>query len=582
MMNVGVMHVLGINAYHAGASACLLRDGVLVAAIEEERLNRQKYWAGFPAASIEKCLELGEIRAQDLDHVAISRDPNANFMRKAFWAVRHSPRVGYLTDRLINRRKVAHIDDTFAEAVRLPRREIRATFHHVEHHRAHMASAFFVSPFEKAAVLSVDGMGDFVSTMWGTGEANHIKMIDSIYFPHSLGFFYTAVSQWLGFTGFGDEGKVMGLASYGAEDVAGMSDVIHIQRDGTFELNMDFFRHEREGVEMTWAGSTPTLGSLYSQAFVSRFGEPRMPSEPVEPKHENMAAALQHMLERALEALLHHLHRETQLTDLCLAGGVALNGVFNGQITRRTPFQRFFIQPAANDAGTALGAAAYVWHQVLGKPRAFVMRDAYTGPAYSNQAIEIALHRAQLSFRQLDDEALATAAAQLVARGKVVGWFQGRMEWGPRALGARSILADPRRADMKDVLNARIKQREKFRPFAPSMLESAVDTYLEGAQPDPFMVTVYPVRSDKKAEIPAVTHVDGTARLQSVTLRDAPHYARVINAFADETGVPVVLNTSFNENEPIVCTPEDAVDCFMRTRMDALAIGNYLVTRTHG
>jgi carbamoyltransferase len=279
--------------------------------------------------------------------------------------------------------------------------------------------------------------------------------------------------------------------------------------------------------------------------------------------------------------LLHHLQRETQLTDLCLAGGVALNGVFNGQITRRTPFQRFFVQPAANDAGTALGAAAHVWHQVLGKPRAFVMRDAYTGPAYSNEAIETALQRAHLSFRKLDDESLAQAAAQLIAQGSVVGWFQGRMEWGPRALGGRSILADPRREEMKDVLNARIKQREKFRPFAPSMLESAVDDYLEGAQPDPFMVTVYPVRPDKRAEIPAVTHVDGTARLQSVTAVDAPHYAGVINAFAAETGVPLVLNTSFNENEPIVCSPGDAIDCFMRTRMDALAIGNYLVTRAH-
>jgi carbamoyltransferase len=524
---------------------------------------------------------MGGIRAQDLDHVAISRDPNANFMRKAFWAIRHTPRVGYLTDRFVNRRKVAHIDETFAEAVALPRREIRATFHHVEHHRAHMASAFFVSPFEKAAVLSVDGMGDFVSTMWGTGEANHLKVIDSIHFPHSLGFVYTAVSQWLGFTGFGDEGKVMGLASYGGDDVERLRDVIRVQRDGTFELNLDFFRHEREGVEMTWAEGTPTLGPLYSQAFVDRFGPPRVPHTPVQQQHEHMAAALQHVLEQTLAALLNHLHRETQLADLCLAGGVALNGVFNGQITRRTPFERFFVQPAANDAGTALGAAAYVWHQLLGHPRAFVMRDAYAGPAYGNDEIEAALQRAQLSFRTCDSDALAKTAAELIAQGKVVGWFQGRMEWGPRALGARSILADPRREEMKDVLNARIKQREKFRPFAPSMLETALDTYLEEAQPDPFMVTVYPVRKDKQAEIPAVTHVDGTARLQSVTLRDAPEYARVINAFADETGVPVVLNTSFNENEPIVCTPGDAIDCFVRTRMDALAIGNYLVTRAH-
>jgi carbamoyltransferase len=575
------MHVLGINAYHAGASACLLRDGVVVAAVEEERLNRQKYWAGFPVLSIRKCLEMGRIRPEELDHIAISRDPNANFLRKAFWALRRKPSVGYVTDRLINRRKVARVDEIFCEALGLPRREIKAAFHHVEHHRAHMASAFFVSPFEHAAVLSVDGMGDFVSTMWGSGKGNQITVADSVYFPHSLGFLYTAISQWLGFTGFGDEGKVMGLASYGSPTVAGVEDMVRLQGDGTFELNMDYFRHEKEGVEMTWAEGTPTLGPMFSQAFVNRFGTPRQRQAPVERIHEDMAATLQHVLERALEQLLYRLHRETREDALCLAGGVALNGVFNGQIRKRTPFKQIYVQPAANDAGTALGAASYVWHQVLGKPRGFVMRHAYWGPQFSRAEIEAALKAAQVSYEMLEEQTIACRAAQQIAKGNVVGWFQHRMEWGPRALGARSILADPRRAEMKDVLNARIKQREPFRPFAPSMLESAVDDYLEGAQPDPFMVTVYPVRPHKKAEIPAVTHVDGTARLQSVTEEAAPHYVRVINSFRNETGVPVVLNTSFNENEPIVCSPADAIDCFQRTRMDALAIGNYLVTRSN-
>jgi carbamoyltransferase len=575
------MHVLGINAYHAGASACLLRDGALVAAVEEERLNRQKYWAGFPVLAIRKCLELGGIQPQDLHHVAISRDPNANLLRKALWAVRRNPRIGYLTDRLINRRQVARIDETFCVALGLQRQEVTAEFHHVEHHRAHMASAFFVSPFERAAILSVDGMGDFVSTMWGSGEGNRITVSDAVHFPHSLGFLYTAVSQWLGFTGFGDEGKVMGLASYGSPRVDGLGDLVCVQRDGSFELNMDYFRHEREGVEMTWAAGTPTLGPLYSDRFSERFGAPRSRSAPIEPMHEDMAATVQQVLEHALEQLLHRLHGETGLTDLCLAGGVALNGVFNGKIRRRSRFRRFYVQPAANDAGTALGAASYIWHQHLGRPRAYVMEHAYTGPGYGNDEIEEALRAAGLSYRTLDDDELARTAARLIARGNVVGWFQQRMEWGPRALGARSILADPRRAEIKGVLNARIKQREPFRPFAPSMLEAAMDDYLEGAQADPFMVTVYPVRAHKKSEIPAVTHVDGTARLQSVTARQAPHYARVLEAFAEETGVPVLVNTSFNENEPIVCAPADAIDCFQRTRMDALAIGNCLVRRAH-
>jgi carbamoyltransferase len=575
------MHVLGINAYHAGASACLLRDGALVAAVEEERLNRQKYWAGFPVLAIRKCLELGGIQPQDLHHVAISRDPNANLLRKALWAVRRNPRVGYLTDRLINRRQVARIDETFCVALGLQRQEVTAEFHHVEHHRAHMASAFFVSPFERAAILSVDGMGDFVSTMWGSGEGNRITVSNAVHFPHSLGFLYTAVSQWLGFTSFGDEGKVMGLASYGSPRVDGLGDLVCVQRDGSFELNMDYFRHEREGVEMTWAAGTPTLGPLYSDRFSERFGAPRSRSAPIERIHEDMAATVQHVLEHALEQLLHRLHGETGLTDLCLAGGVALNGVFNGKICRRSRFRRFYVQPAANDAGTALGAASYVWHQHLGRPRAYVMQHAYTGPGYGNDEIEEALRAAGLSYRTLDDDELARTAARLIARGNVVGWFQQRMEWGPRALGARSILADPRRAEIKGVLNARIKQREPFRPFAPSMLEAAMDDYLEGAQADPFMVTVYPVRAHKKSEIPAVTHVDGTARLQSVTALQAPHYARVLEAFAEETGVPVLVNTSFNENEPIVCAPADAIDCFQRTRMDALAIGNCLVRRAH-
>ncbi len=576
------MHVLGINAYHAGASACLLRDGVVVAAIEEERLNRQKYWAGFPALSIQKCLAMGGIQAQDLDHIAVSRDPRANVLRKLFWAVKRNPHVRYLADRLINQRTVGKLDENFSNAVGLNRREIRAAFHDVEHHRAHMASAFFVSPFDRAAVLSVDGMGDFVSTMWGTGAGNHIEVSDSIYFPHSLGILYTAVSQWLGFTGFGDEGKVMGLASYGSPTVEGLAELVRLQSDGGFQLNMKYFRHDREGVSMSWTDGTPTLGPLYSQAFVQRFGAPRARTAPVEKIHEDMAATLQHVLERALELLLYRLHRETGESDLCLAGGVALNGVFNGQIRKRTPFKRVYVQPAANDAGTALGAAAYVWYQVLGKPRGYVMQNAYAGPAYSAGEIEQALKHARVAYTTLAEESIARAAAQQIATGNVVGWFQHRMEWGPRALGARSILADPRRAEMKDVLNARIKQREPFRPFAPSMLESAVNDYLEGAEPDPFMVTVYPVRAHKKSEIPAVTHVDGTARLQSVTAEQAPHYHRVISAFRDETGVPVVLNTSFNENEPIVCSPADAIDCFQRTRMDVLAIGNYLVTRTNG
>lgn len=574
------MFVLGINAFHAGASACILRDGVLVCAVEEERFNRQKYWAGIPIESIRYCLADAGISAADLDHIAISRDPGANFFRKALWAARRNPHVGFLADRLKNQRQVQRFDKTFAALLGIPASDVSAQFHNVEHHRAHMASAFHVSPFEKAAILSVDGMGDFVSTMWGTGDGNQLAISDAVHFPHSLGIFYTAISQWLGFTGFGDEGKVMGLASYGEPVYAdALGKLVRIQKDGSFELSLDYFVHHREGVEMTWDGA-PTLGRLFAPKLNAAIGEPRVPGSGIEKKHEDVAASLQHVLENALEALLIKLHRETGSDTLCMAGGVALNGVFNGQIRARTPFRNIYIQPAAGDAGTALGAAYFVWNHLLGKPRTFEMTHAYTGTHFSSPEIEAALNSAGLAYTTLNEEQLTEEVAQRIADGDVVGWFQGRMEWGPRALGNRSILADPRRAEMRDTLNSRIKHREPFRPFAPSLLETGMARFFEDAAPDPFMLTVYPVRPEMRAVIPAVTHVDGTGRLQTVTQHTNALYARLIGAFEQRTGVPVVLNTSFNENEPIVSTPAQAIDCFARTRMDALAIGSYLVKRT--
>ena len=573
------MFVLGINAYHGGASACILRDGILIAAAEEERFNRVKYWAGFPTLAIKYCLSEAGISAHELDHVAISRDPRANLLRKIAWGIRRRPRIGYVTDRLINQQNVARFDDTFHDALGLHER-VRAQFHRVEHHRAHMASAFFVSPFDQAAILSVDGMGDFVSTMWGSGRGNRFQVRDAIHFPHSLGLFYTMVTQWHGFPAYGDEGKTMGLASYGEPVHAdALREVVRLQSDGTFELNLDYFVHDKEGTELSWRDGTPTSSALYSHRFVERFGQPRVKGAPITSTHENMAASLQHVLEDALAALLQKLHAQTGLPNVVLAGGVALNGVFNGQIRQRTPFQNIFIQPAAGDAGTALGAAYYVYHQVLGQPRAFVMQHAYTGTHYSNAEIASALRSAGLAYQELDPDRIAQRAADLLVDGNVIGWFQGRMEWGPRALGHRSIVADPRRADMKDILNARIKHREPFRPFAPSILESATSEYFDQSAPDPFMVVVYNVLPDKRDVIPAVTHVDGTGRLQTVNAAHAPEFHRLISAFADRTDVPVVLNTSFNENEPIVCTPLEAVDCFARTKMDALAIGDFLVVK---
>ncbi|HEY2991257.1 MAG TPA: carbamoyltransferase C-terminal domain-containing protein [Methylomirabilota bacterium] len=574
------MDVLGINAYHAGAAACLIRDGRLVAAAEEERFNRRKYWSGFPVEAIRWVLREAGVDARDVAHVGISRDPNAHLLRKVLFTLSRRPRLDLVRARLANAAKVRDLRASVAAAVGVEPGALRAEFHNVEHHHAHAASAFFVSPFPEAAVISVDGMGDFVSSMWADGAGGRLRVGGAINFPHSLGFFYTALSQWLGFRKYGDEGKVMGLAPYGQpRQRDAMGRIVRLQRDGTFELDLDYFVVHTDGVTMSWDDGEPVLGNLYSSRLTDLLGPARAPEAPLTAYHHDVAASLQAMLEEAYLALVRKVQRETGRRALCLAGGVALNSVVNGKILPSTEFDDIFIQPAAGDAGTALGVCYHIWHQVLGKPRAFVMRDAYTGPAYAPADIEAALERHGLQGKRLEADELPQRAAELVADGAVLGWFQGRMEWGPRALGARSIVADPRRADMKDVLNARIKHREAFRPFAPSVLLEHVGEYFDQAYPDPFMLKVYGVRTERRAAIPAVTHVDGSGRLQTVERETAPAYWALIEAFRARTGVPVVLNTSFNENEPIVCTPDHAIECFLRTRMDALAVGPYLVTR---
>jgi carbamoyltransferase len=574
------MNILGINAYHGGASACLIRDGQLVAAAEEERFNRVKYWAGFPVQAIQYVLSEGGITPHELDHIGISRDPKSNMLQKALFVFTRRPSLNLVRDRLSNEMKVVSLRTDFCEQLGLKPETLRAQFHNVEHHRAHMASAFFVSPFDDAAILSVDGMGDFVSTMWGTGHGHQMQVLGEINFPHSLGIFYNALTQWLGFPKYGDEGKVMGLAPYGQPRYMDeMRRIVRLQRDGTFELDLDYFVHHAEGATMTWRGGEPTIGRLFSDKLIDLLGEPRMPRTEITEKVQDVAASLQAMLEEAEMALVRKIQRDTGKTVLCMAGGVALNSAFNGKILPNTEFNDIYIQPAAGDAGTALGVCYYIYHEVLGQPRTFVLNHAYTGPQFSDVVIRAALDQHGLSYQELQPDEMAEAAAQIIAQGGVLGWFQGRMEWGPRALGNRSILADPRRQDMKDILNARIKHREPFRPFAPSVLLEATADYFDQSYPDPFMIKVYNVLPHKRAEVPAVTHVDGTGRLQTVDRAANPQYWQLIHTFGQLTGTPVVLNTSFNENEPIVCTPQQAIDCFLRTRMDALGIGSYLVTK---
>jgi carbamoyltransferase len=569
------LNVLGINAYHGDASAALIVDGDVVAAVEEERFTRIKHDTSFPLRAVRYCLEAGNIRPQDLDHIALSRNPTANLGRRLALAVGSRAGRTVAPARAANLRRILRAKATLAEGLGIPKLRLRAKAHFIEHHLAHIASSFFASSFDRAAVLSVDGFGDMVSAMWGVGEGARLRIMGEVTFPHSLGVFYTAVTQFLGFPKYGDEYKVMGLSAYG--EPAHLDEMRRIvDRDGlSYRLNLAYFRHHQDGASMTWVGGAPELGPLWGSGMAAAFGPPRLdPSEPMEGRHWDVAASMQRRLEEVLLGMLRDLHDRTGLEAVCLAGGVALNCVVNGRIRTETPFRELYIQPAANDAGTSIGAALYVQNHKLGRERSFVMDHAYFGPEFGADRCARALKEAEVAFEELPEHQVITRTADALAEGKVVGWYQGRMEFGPRALGNRSILTDPRRPEMKDILNARIKHRESFRPFAPSILEDATGNYFDQDYPSPFMLLTYDVRPGKREEIPAPTHVDGTGRLQTVRRNQNPRFYALIKAFGERTGVPVLLNTSFNENEPICCTPEEAVDTFTRTRLDVLVLGN--------
>jgi carbamoyltransferase len=641
------MIILGINAYHGDAAAAIVRDGELIAAAEEERFNRIKHCAGFPAEAVRYCLREAGVGIEDVDHVGISRDPSAHLYKKVLFAATRAARqvggkgerikgkavdvialdkdepvfgqfhdrngngngkgfFGEIKNRLANAAKIRDLPEELSKALGVSREKLRARFHNVEHHRAHLASSFFVSPFERAALLSIDGFGDFISTMWAVGEGKSIKVLGQVEYPHSTGIVYTATTQFLGFPHYGDEGKVMGLAPYGQPRyIEEFRDIIRTEPHGQFRLNLDYFRHHAEGVDMTWDNGAPVIGRIFSDQYAQVFGPSRAKGAALTDRDRDIAASLQLRLEEVGFHILNHLHEQTGLMELGLSGGVAYNSVMNGKILLHTPFRRVYVQPAAGDSGTAIGACYQIWNQfrvsssdkfrvpssefrVKGSEIAnrksqmktsCLMEGAYTGPAFSDEEIKNELRISNLNFESYSDEEVTRYAARDIADGFVVGWFQGRMEFGPRALGNRSIVVDPRRADMKKILNERIKKRETFRPFAPSILEEHVGDYFEQTHPAPTMLMVYQIKPERRGEIPAVTHVDGSGRLQTVTRDVNPRYYQMIEDFYKLTGVPVVLNTSFNENEPIVCTPRGAIDCFLKTKIDVLYLGNFCVRR---
>ena len=580
------MLILGLNAFHGDSAACLVRDGRLVAAAEEERFRRIKHWAGFPAEAIRYCLREAGVGLEAVDHIAVNQDRTANLWRKIRYALIHRPDLGLVLDRLRNQQERAGIADHLARA--FPSHRFAGQFHAVEHHLAHLSSAFHVSPFAEAVVVSVDGFGDFASAAWGVGRGTAIAVQDRVYFPHSLGIFYQALTQYLGFPHYGDEYKVMGLAPYGEpRHLNEMHRLVRLEEGGGFRLNLDYFRHHREKIDYEWTDGAPTVGPLYGPALEDLLGPARAPDQPLEQRHRDIARSAQAMYEEAFFHLLNRLHARHPLGAVAIAGGCGMNSVANGKVRRRTPFQRVYVQAAAGDAGGAIGAAFVTWHRMNGAEPRFHMDHAFWGPCFSDAELGEVLGGRSAALqgqhcrveRIADQDERCRLVARAVADGQVVGWFQGRMEWGPRALGNRSIVCDPRRADMKDILNRKIKRRESFRPFAPSILREAVADWFEEEDEVPFMMQVFQIREDKRPLIPAVTHVDGSGRLQTVHRETNPRYYRLIEAFRDLTGVPMVLNTSFNENEPVVCKPEEALDCFLRTRMDLLALGEWVVNR---
>ena len=574
------MYILGINAYHADSSAAIFKDGELVAATEEERFRRIKHWAGFPSEAINFCLREAGITLNEVDHITIGRDPKAKVWKKVKFVLANiHKRNTLLADRIKNSSKVKSIEAELAAISSLKEEQIKPKIFNVEHHRSHLASAFFASPFDEAAILSIDGSGDFTTTMIATGKDNQITVLDSVDFPVSAGLFYTAFTQFLGFPHYGDEYKVMGLAPYGKPMFADkIRKIIHFEPNGLFSWDPEYFANTTE-IKLDYTTNVPQISTLFGSKMIDVFGMPRAMGEELTQQHKDLAASVQVVCEELILHILDHLHQRTGMKNVCIAGGVAQNSVANGKIIEKTKFENLYIPSAGHDAGISMGSALYAYNHILKQPRGKAIYSAYTGSRFSNDEVESFLRSRGISYKRMEDEVLFQKIVDKLVEPGVVGWFNGRAEFGPRALGARSILADPRNAHAKELLNSKIKRRESFRPFAPSILKEHVAEYFTKVEDVPFMEKVFPIKEEKRALIPAVTHVDGTGRLQTVTKEVSPRYHQLIETFRRTTGVPILLNTSFNENEPIVNTPAEALDCFLRTQMDMLVLENCVIER---
>ena len=574
--------ILGLNTDHGDSSAALVGEKGVVAAIAEERINRKKHSADFPHLATKEVLRIAAADVSDITDIAVARDPKANMTAKAAFVVTH-PQSGIpmAVSRFAVHRKVMGTRERMAEALGVEKGKIKAAFHQVEHHLAHVASAFYCSSFDKCCAFTIDGAGDFATTMWAECRGLDIKISNRSYWPHSLGVFYSAICQFLGFDRYGEEYKVMGLSAYGNNRFSSiMRELVRYDPKLALSQNLENgqHHHSHSGFENLVDGEI-LLGQLYGKKLADILGPPRKRGTEITDRERDLAASMQVRYEEVFLNMVAAIVKKTGRRDIVMAGGCALNSVANGRMITEGYVDRAYFQPAASDDGTAMGAALYVLHSKYRFPRFAEMRHAFWGPEYSDEEIAKALQKNGRPFEKLDRHKLIDTAAKAMAAGKIIGWFQGREEWGPRALGNRSILCNPAVPDMKATLNARIKNREPFRPFAPVCREEDMSAVFEGTHPVPFMIVVYKVRPAWRPMLPAITHADGTGRVQTVAPDQNKLYYDLIGRFKELTGVPVLLNTSFNENEPIVHTPEQAIDCFERTKMDALGIGSFWIEK---
>ena len=580
------MIILGINAYHPNSSACLLINGELKIAIEEERINRMKNWSGFPIEAIDYCLKSQDIKLSEVDNIAINQNFYANIFSKLKYSFLKKPDFSFITKTLKNKIKRQNLLKLLQQKLGEIKNNCKLVG--IEHHLSHLSSAFFDSNYDISANVSVDGFGDFASTTWGLGKKEKLIIDNKILFPHSLGVFYESFTQFLGFTNYGEEYKVMGLSSLGnSTEINKIKKIINLKKNGKFELNLDYFNHYKKNTTYSFNNTIPKIDNLYSNKFINLFGTPRNKNDKLTNDHINLASSVQKVYEEVLFHILNYVYQKYKVENLTLSGGCAQNSLANGKILNNTNFKSLFVPSNPGDGGGCVGAAYSLWKNLTDRKPINTL-GGYLGNSYTNKEIKIVLDHNKDKIESENciyyflekEQSLCDFVAKSLTENKVIGWFQGKMEWGPRALGGRSILADPRSPKIKDIINSKIKRRESFRPFAPSIIYEEAHNWFENfSDEDPFMSRVSYFKKNKSNLVPGVVHVDGSGRLQTVKSINNPRYYKLIKSFQKITNIPILLNTSFNENEPIVFTLEHALDCFLRTEIDILILGNWVVVR---